>query len=173
MPIKLIKLSIVLIAIVVIVYYVFMPKPAVKVDVSKFAIADAFQVNPDVQQKKIFVFEQPNCSYCEELALELAKLSDTKVFVFMLAASGEDNKAIASNVWCSANRLQAWKDMLARQPVAHVSCDSSAIDRNLLLAKSIGLKGVPTVIFPSGEIVTGFIKAADIERKLNSPDVRR
>jgi len=118
-------------------------------------------------ERTIYIFEQPNCSFCETLSTSLNALKNTRVLIFPLAAHGEIEKNLAKNAWCSADRAQAWRDVLARRPVQTLHCDTSAIDRNLILAKRLGLRGTPSIIFSNGVVHQGYLSTEELERTIS------
>jgi thiol:disulfide interchange protein DsbC len=54
-----------------------------------------------------------------------------------------------------------------KKPIPEPSCETSAIDENIALARSIGVTGTPAVIFEDGKMVPGAMRAEDIVRTID------
>jgi len=73
------------------------------------------------------------------------------------------------NIWCVANRTQAWRDwMLAGIPPAKAfgMCASPA-QRNLALSQKLRVQGTPAIFFEDGSKLASAAAAATIEQRLN------
>jgi thiol:disulfide interchange protein DsbC len=52
-------------------------------------------------------------------------------------------------------------------PAAAGSCDTSAIDKNLALGRSMNVTGTPTIILADGRRLPGAVPADALDRALN------
>lgn len=134
------------------------------VNPSELDIKDALVTVKGNGQRKLYVFSDPHCPYCQKLEPELEKLTDVTVYTFIVPRP--DAKAAAISIWCSADRPQAWADyMKTRLPLAGKSCDNP-IDRNLALAQKFAINGTPALIFASGKRIPGLIPSDKILAEL-------
>jgi thiol:disulfide interchange protein DsbC len=69
-------------------------------------------------------------------------------------------KAIA----CGNFALGLLDEAFEKKPLPEASCETTAIDDNIKLGKSLGINGTPALIFPNGQLVSGAIDADAIIR---------
>jgi thiol:disulfide interchange protein DsbC len=60
------------------------------------------------------------------------------------------------------------EDAFAKKPLPEPSCDTDAIDKNIELAASFGIRGTPTIIFQNGKKMSGAPPAADLIKLIES-----
>jgi len=140
------------------------PASPSKVDLGTLPLADALKSTSGTGEKTIVVFTDPACPYCQRLDAELAKVPDTTVYNFMLPFLGD---ALPQAVWCASDRQMAWKSAMHGQlaPPDMAPC-TNPLDRNKALAARLRVVGTPTVLFPSGERIEGFVSAEEIVQRL-------
>lgn len=120
-----------------------------------------------VPGRVLVTFEDPNCGYCKQLHPELEKLQNLTVYTFPLAFLGPDSQAKNERMWCNKDRAAAWSAYMTNQPViSEGTCDMSGLARNGELAKTLKVRGTPTVFFADGSRFPGTMDAAFIESKL-------
>ncbi|MCL2589642.1 MAG: DsbC family protein [Betaproteobacteria bacterium] len=90
-------------------------------------------------------FEDPNCSYCIKLDRNLNRLDNITLYTFLTPLLSEDSVIKSRRIWCTPNPALAWNDwMLKRRlPSGTSDCDTAAIDENLELGETMGIRGVP------------------------------
>lgn len=107
---------------------------------------------------RLSVFSDPACGYCRLLEKTLASLPDIEVTVYLLPLQ-EGSEEQASQVWCAADRSQAWQArMLASSPAdtsVPATCDTSVFARNRALAAQLGIHGTPAIISSDGRMQSG------------------
>jgi thiol:disulfide interchange protein DsbC len=147
------------------------------VDFASLPLADAFTIVRGKGQRKVAVFEDPNCGYCKRFEADLAKVDNVTVYVFLYPILSPDSNEKSRRIWCAKDRTKAWTDWMlnnkAPAPVADnakassmFSCDSKALERNVAFGKKYRITGTPTLIFANGSRVPGAIDAAQIEQLL-------
>ena len=77
----------------------------------------------------------------------------------------------SAQILCSSNPQAAWSDfMLNDKPLAGdgkcAAADKLASIQQL--AEKLGISGTPALVFPNGQLVSGAIPKADVEKLLNS-----
>lgn len=118
-------------------------------------------------KRTLVTFEDPNCGYCKRLSQELQKVKDVTIYTFIYPILSADSEAKSRNVWCAEDKAAAWLSWMVdnKAPEAR-SCDSGAIDRNVVLGKKLRLSGTPVLYFADGSRVVGYREAADLEQAL-------
>jgi thiol:disulfide interchange protein DsbC len=149
------------------------------IDFASLPIADSFNLVRGNGQRKLAVFEDPNCGYCKRFEADLAKIDNVTVHVFLLPILGPDSTEKARRIWCAKDRAKVWTDWMLnnKTPAATaaagsaanlLACDAKALERNVALAKKHRITGTPTIIFTHGQRVPGAIDAAQIEQHLTA-----
>ena len=130
-------------------------------------IKDAFTLVRGNGQRKMAVFEDPNCGYCKRFERDLQKVSDVTVYMFLYPILSPDSTDKSKNIWCAKDKAKAWQDLMVRdQPVPKATCDSTAIDRTLEFGRKHKITGTPTLFFANGSRVPGAINTQQIEKYL-------
>ena len=133
------------------------------VDWNKLNLNDAVKQVKGNGKRKIAVFSDPNCPYCKQLEAELKNLNDVTIYTFIIPFKPQ-SVVPSKQVFCEKNPAQAWTDLISKgiQPSSKNIC-ANPIERNLSLAKSIGITGTPTIIFSNGFKVVGAYPADKME----------
>ena len=148
------------------------PAPAAAIDLRQLPLADALRRVQGSGRRQLVVFSDPGCPYCRRLEEELAGIDDLTVHTFLLPFQGE---ALPIQLWCSADPLGNW-DRLMRSglpiedrsaPAGTLRCDHP-IDRNLALARQLGIRATPTLVWADGSRSEGHLPRERIEARLNS-----
>lgn len=140
---------------------------AVKFDT--LPIKDAFTIVRGNGQRKMAVFEDPNCGYCKRFERDLQKVDNVTIYMFLYPILGADSTEKSRAIWCAKDRAKAWQDWMVRdQPVtpAAAMCDSSALTRNVELGRGYKINGTPTLLFIDGSRVPGAIDSKQVEKYL-------
>lgn len=150
-----------------------MEKAKPKVSFSELPLEDAIKIGSGT--KKLVVFSDPDCPYCKKLEVELAKLNNVEVYVFMNPIAGLHPKAMEKSkaVWCAEDKGKAWDAAIADNGFKTRECDSSAVDRNIALAKRLGINGTPAMIREDGEIMPGMRPAKQLAQWLGTTYAER
>ncbi len=73
----------------------------------------------------------------------------------------KDAKRKSESIWCEKS-LDMLEDAFANKPIPDPACETDVIDKNIALAKKLGITGTPAIIFEDGRMVSGYIKADKI-----------
>ena len=141
---------------------------AVKFD--SLPIKDAFTIVRGTGERKLAVFEDPNCGYCKHFERELQNINNVTVYLFLIPILGQDSVDKAKVIWCSKDKAQVWQDWMVREkPPSALQplCDSSALQRNVEFGRTYRINGTPTLFFSNGTRVPGAIDAKQIEKHFN------
>ena len=137
------------------------------VDFSTLPMGDAFTIVRGNGQRKIAVFEDPNCGYCKRFEKDLSKVDNVTVYMFLYPILGPDSADKARNHWCAKDKPSAWLDWMVREKAApNASCDVAAIARNVDFGRKYKITGTPTIIFSDGSRVPGALNTQQIEQRI-------
>lgn len=141
------------------------PAPALA-PFDQLPLADAIKTVRGNGQRRVAVFSDPACGYCQRLEPELARLTDVTVYTFLVPFQGQA-KPVA--VWCAADREAAWQHLMLQGDASLLnpngSCDHP-VDRNLALAHRLGVQGTPTLIWSDGSRTEGYVDRTVLEARL-------
>ncbi len=115
---------------------------------------DAVKIVKGNGKAKLAVFEDPNCGFCQRLDKDtLSKLNNVTIYIFLVPFLSEDSLEISRAVWNSKNPGEALMDWMVRRiaPKAASSEKSDEVfERNLQLARDLGLYGTPAIFTEDG-----------------------
>ena len=140
---------------------------AIKFD--SLPLKDAFTVVRGNGERKMAVFEDPNCGYCKRFERDLQKVDNVTIYMFLYPILGADSVEKSKAIWCAKDRGTAWLDwMLREQPASAASggCDATALSRNVELGRKYKINGTPTLLFTNGSRVPGAVDAKKVEQML-------
>ena len=137
------------------------------VDFKALPLQDAFTLVRGNGERKLAVFEDPNCGYCKRFEKDMQNVDNVTVYLFLYPILSPDSAEKSRNIWCAKDRAGAWSDYMLRDktPVA-ASCDTAALQRNLALGRKHKITGTPTLIFADGSRVPGAVGAQEVEKRL-------
>lgn len=108
--------------------------------------------------RRIVVFADPDCPFCQELETELAKQDDLTVYTFLYPLENTHPGATrrAHQLWCAPEHAQAWSTwMLQRHMPPEHECADDPIATLATLGDRLHIQSTPTIIFQSGARATG------------------
>jgi thiol:disulfide interchange protein DsbC len=136
---------------------------------SDLPVKDAFTIVRGNGKRKLAVFEDPNCGYCKRFERDLQKVDNVTIHLFLYPILSADSTERSKNIWCAKDKIKAWQDWMVRdQSPKAVSCDISAIERNVELGRKYKITGTPTLVFLDGTRIPGAISAAEVEKHLSA-----
>ena len=137
------------------------------IDFKTLPVKDAITIVRGNGERKLAIFEDPNCGYCKRFERDLAKLDNITVYLFLYPILGKDSQDKSKAIWCAKDQAKSWQDwMLHDQTPANATCDTAALKRNLDFGQKYKITGTPTSIFVDGTRVPGAIDMAQLEKQL-------
>ena len=139
--------------------------PLPKVDIKKIPLDEAIVYGNPSAEKRIIVFDDPECPYCARLHDDLKKLlanrKDVVVYVKLFPLKIHPDAYEKSRSVVCAKSAKLLDDAFAQKPVPKpkVKCETTEIEDNIKLAKELGIEGTPAVIFPDGRLLRGYVPA--------------
>ena len=137
------------------------------IDFKALPLQDAITIVHGKGERKLAVFEDPNCGYCKRFEKDMQNVDNVTVYLFLYPILSPDSAEKSRNIWCAKDQAGAWDDYMLRDkaPTA-ASCDTAALQRNLAFGRKHKITGTPTLIFADGTRVPGAIGAQDVEKRL-------
>lgn len=130
-------------------------------------VQDAITIVRGKGERKLAVFEDPNCGYCKRFEKDMQNVDNVTVYLFLYPILSPDSAEKSRNIWCAKDRAAAWDDYMLRDKTpAAASCDTAALQRNLAFGRTHKITGTPTLIFADGSRVPGAIGAQDVDKRL-------
>ena len=137
------------------------------VDFKQLPLKDAITIVHGKGERKMAVFEDPNCGYCKRFEKDLQSVDNVTIYLFLYPILSPDSAEKSRNIWCAKDQAKAWHEqMLNSKNAAAVQCDTAAIQRNLAFGRKYKITGTPTVVFSNNVRVPGAISAAEVEKHL-------
>ncbi|MDR3018298.1 MAG: DsbC family protein [Delftia acidovorans] len=137
------------------------------VDFKQLPLKDAVTIVHGKGERKMAVFEDPNCGYCKRFERDLQTVDNVTIYLFLYPILSPDSAEKSRNIWCAKDQAGAWADhMLRDKAPAAAQCDTSAVQRNLAFGRKYKITGTPTVIFTNNTRVPGAISAQEVEKNL-------
>lgn len=145
-----------------------------KVDLKKIPIDSAIVMGDPKAEKKIIVFDDPDCPYCSRLHGEIKKIiekrKDVAFYIKMYPLSihpeaYEKSRAIVCN-----KSVKLLDDAFAGKKLPKAECETKELDNNIKLADELGIKGTPAIIFPDGRLFPGYAPAEALLGLLDNPN---
>ena len=146
-----------------------------RIDFGALPLGDAIKTVRGNGSRVLAVFSDPDCPYCRSLEPELAKVNDVTIYTFLMPLTQlhPNARAKAIAVWCAADRVQGWAQLMLRgETIAPRTC-AHPVDRNIALGERLQINGTPTSIASDGRVMPGAASAAQIEAWLAKSTVSR
>ncbi|RKG49472.1 DsbC family protein [Acinetobacter cumulans] len=137
-----------------------------QVDWKALPFKDAVKTVRGTGKRQLAIFSDPNCPYCKQLEVELNKLNDVTIYTFILPLKPQ-SVAPSKQVFCEKDPAYAWANLIGKgvQPTSTKTC-ANPIERNIQLARTLGVNGTPAIIFADGAKMLGASPATEIEARL-------
>lgn len=119
---------------------------------------------------QVTVFTDIDCGFCRKLHQEVPELNEMGVEVRYLgyprAGIGSDSYKKLLTAWCADNPQQVLTEYKNGKSVPFQTCDSDAVTKGYNLGRELGVNATPSLVFESGELQMGYMKAADLAARL-------
>lgn len=119
--------------------------------------------------RKLALFADPDCPYCQQLEHELKGIDNLTIYTFLfpLTKLHPDAYSKSVRIWCATDPQAAWsKWMLEKVPVEPATCKQDTIEQNLALGQKLGVAETPTMFLANGQRVGGALSRVELEAKL-------
>ncbi len=131
----------------------------IAVDFSRLPFDKAIVRTKGNGKRRLAIFSDPECPYCQGLEKELESVNDVTIYTFLLPLSEIHPGALrkAELIWCAKDKAKAWDDMLLRQQEpkdSNTEC-ATPIKEIADLAPKLWINGTPGIVFPNGKLLLG------------------
>lgn len=117
-------------------------------------------------ERKIAVFEDPNCGYCKQLHRTLESVDNITIYTLLFPILSPDSNVKARNIWCAKDKAATWRDwMVNAKTPAEAQCDTP-IDELLAFGRKLRVQGTPAIFFADGSRVNGALPLDALNKKL-------
>ena len=142
--------------------------PSAALGFEQLPLRDAIMSVNGKGSRALAVFSDPNCPYCKRLERELAQLPDVRLYTFLIPVLVPDSELKSRRIWCAAQPQASWRRwMLDGVEPAEAACEAQPVlQRNLTLARRLGVQGTPTLLTQHNERLVGVLPAAQLAARL-------
>jgi thiol:disulfide interchange protein DsbC len=140
-----------------------------RIQFSELPLQDAVKYIRGDGSRKLAVFADPNCGYCKALEKTFQNMDNITVYTFLIPILAADSSTKSKAIWCSNDPAKTWVSWMTSQtPLPNKTDCATPLDKNLALAKKLGITGTPAIFFTDGYRIPGAASRDDIEKKLAS-----
>ena len=141
------------------------------IDFQKLPFERAIKIVKGDGSRRLALFEDPDCPYCQQFEHELANVNNVTLYVFLFPLSElhPQARAHAHSIWCAPDRAGAWSHwMLEHKDPASPECSGDPLDQLQTLGAGLNVTATPTLYLANGRRIQGVVTATKLEELLNS-----
>ncbi len=138
-----------------------------RIDVSKIPLEDSILMGSKRATYKVIVFTDPDCPFCARLHKEMKTVLERRkdiafyIKLFPLPIH-KDAYWKSKSIQCALRQsnskaLKLLEGIFEGKNPPQPSCETDVIDRNIALARSLGISATPTIILPDGRVIPGAV----------------
>ena len=137
-----------------------------KIDFASLPLDKAIKEVRGNGKLQVAVFSDPDCPFCKKLEHEFGKMTDITIYNFMMPIPQlhPDAARKAVQIMCQPNTTKAWIEWMreGKMPASVAECKNSVAETTAL-GESFGFNGTPTIVFPNGQVQSGFAPLPQLE----------
>jgi thiol:disulfide interchange protein DsbC len=140
------------------------------IDFQKLPFERAIKIVKGDGSRRLALFEDPDCPYCQAFEHELANISNVTLYVFLFPITElhPEARIHAHEIWCAPNRGDAWTHwMLEHKVPGSADCKEDPIDQLQKVGTDLNVTGTPTFFLANGKRVEGTLGASKLEELLS------
>jgi thiol:disulfide interchange protein DsbC len=144
------------------------PQDEPRIDIAALPLADAIRSVRGNGRRQLVLFSDPGCPYCKRIEAQLASIEDVTIHTFLVPFQGT---ALPLAILCAADRERAWQSYMRHEDesmLARTRDCAHPLERNVALARQLGVSGTPTLFFADGRRSAGYLDAGEIEARLRA-----
>lgn len=142
-----------------------------RVDFNSLPFDRAIKIVKGNGSRRLAIFEDPDCPYCQKLETELKDVTDLTLYVFLFPIDDLHPQASlhAKQIWCSADRAAAWTGWVAdRKPLSQATCTDDPVPEVRKLATALRVRSTPTLFTENGHRTEGAPTPQKLQALLDS-----
>jgi len=122
-------------------------------------------------KRVLYTFEDPNCSFCKALHLELARMDNVTIYTFPTPILSLDSAEKSIAAWCSPDRAAAWNILMTggTLPASSGQC-ANPLEKVAALARRLEITSTPVIYTGGGRRINGFITLDKLEQAFAKQD---
>ena len=118
------------------------------------------------------VFTDPDCGFCRKLHADVPELNakgiEVRYLAFPRMGIGSETYDRMVSAWCADDRHDAITRLKRGRPILSKSCDNPVAE-HYEIGQQFGVQGTPTIITSDGEVIGGYVPAAELAQGLGLP----
>jgi thiol:disulfide interchange protein DsbC len=147
-----------------------------RVAVDKLPYELAFKRVKGDGSRKLVIFSDADCPFCHRLETEIKGLDNVTIYTFLFPIDQLHPNAAkkSKQIWCSADKAQAWDVFFASGKVPDNKGDcGDPVAKTQALGQSMHINATPTLIFADGTMIPGALPLPQIEKEMVSAEVEK
>lgn len=125
---------------------------------------------PEGEPKLVLdVFTDTDCGFCRKLHAEVAELNaygiEVRYLAFPRAGIGSETYDNMVSAWCADDPRDAITRLKRGNKIPSKTCDNPVAE-HYEIGQRVGIQGTPTMIGPDGELIGGYVPAAELAQGL-------
>lgn len=133
-----------------------------KVDLGRIPLDGAVVLGNPKAEKKVVVFDDPDCPYCSRLHQDIKKIlekrKDIAFFIKMYPLAIHPQAYEKSKAIVCAKSAKLLDDAFSGKKLPKAECETDELDNNIKLAEELGIRGTPAIILPDGRHIRGYVQ---------------
>lgn len=131
---------------------------------------DIISFAPTGETKKVvYAFTDIDCGYCRKLHDEIQDYTDLGIEIrylaFPRAGVGSASFQKYVSAFCAADNKQSLTEAKSGREIPTLNCENP-VAAQYELGRMLGVSGTPSLVLDSGQMVPGYVPAADLARQL-------
>ncbi len=147
--------------------------PLMKVDLKKIPLENAVVLGNPAAQKKVIVFDDPDCPYCSKLHEEIKKIiekrKDIAFYIKMYPLPIHPGAYEKSKAIVCGKSSKLLDDAFSGKKLPKAECETPEVDNNIKLAEELGIRGTPAIILPDSRLLPGYVPADALLGLIDNP----
>lgn len=134
------------------------------VETARIPLDDALLLGKADAKTKVLVFTDPHCPYCSKLHTEMKAAIEQRpdiAFLIKLLPFKNTSKLPTQTILCNKS-LEMLDSAFAGKQLPPPLCETDQGEKNIQLAREIGIRSTPTLLLPNGQIAPGYKKVEDL-----------
>ena len=137
-----------------------------RIDIKSLPLDQALKTTHGKGERKLYVFADPFCSFCQRLEKTLQNLENVTIYTFV--APLMNSEEMVKRILCSPDPQLAWDNWMLDQkepPALSSQCKTTIGEKNMELFNQFGMEGLPTMYFEDGYRLEGAVSLQEIEAR--------
>lgn len=140
-------------------------------EIAAVKLKDMIVFKPKGPTKAVInVFTDIDCGYCRKLHTEVPQLNAMGIEVRYLAypreGLGSDAYQKMVTTWCSKDRQGTLTRYKSGEAIPISTCADNPVAAEYNLGERVGVRGTPTMITATGELIGGYVPAQELAKQL-------